>query len=43
MRQRKYMLSLTPGRCVRVIDGGVDVPEVDLAHETINLNAAVRK
>jgi hypothetical protein len=31
----KYQL--TPSRCVRVIDGGVDVTKIDFAHETINL------
>jgi hypothetical protein len=29
---------LTPRRCVGVIDGGVDVAQIDFAHETINLN-----
>jgi hypothetical protein len=28
---------LTPCRRVGVVDGGVDVTKIDLAHETINL------
>jgi hypothetical protein len=29
---------LTPRRRVWVVDGGVDVTKIDLAHEAINLN-----
>ena len=31
---------LTPGTCIWVVDGWVDVAEVDLAHETIDLQCA---
>jgi hypothetical protein len=38
VRDFEVKYQLTPSRCVRVIDGGVDVTKIDFAHETINLN-----
>jgi len=36
-RIQKGFTKLTPGAGVGVIDGGVDVAEVDLAHEAVDL------